>query len=602
MIPHGSSSSKETIFGPSQADAESDRTSLTEEAAERALTSENFGMVTETTSPCYSGTTQTTTTDGMHRDSQNGLHKLPDEILIEIIRRAASDRRIDRKTQVLSDPTLLESLTSYREVCKRWKILVDGTPSLWAFLYAGDLPSVEALQGMIEKSGNAPLVVSCGRGLWTVGLRYFVNMVTPQMHRCKALWIKTGDLVHPSTIQPLVSQPCPILEELHFDSGHWWEVWVDGFDSHAVQDGTAPTYFDIWALRHNAGRLKALSLRRVMGWRTGPNLANLRELELDWPRIWFKDLMESLAESPLLCTLTIGHSIWEMYRSPEPATSVELAFLTRIELRDASASFTHSLLSHISPPSLKQLLIHIRDFDLPLFPLGDAGPGYQAFLLSLVKAQGAIPIPIEIGVRYQQLFIAEDQTGYEFELSGEVMWPNGRLVHFVQSLSNISRLWSRMSTPSFALLFGTKYPESQDEGIQITQECLRSLMDIEAVTEIRLGNMADNVQRLYHLLSDAVDDENKPRRWLLPRLATLEIEGHQDHDAALVEMLEARYATTGTVNAETLAPLPLSLLKIVRHSDEVPEPQIAERIRNSIGEEHFRIVDVYEDEYILDFE
>ncbi|KAG9025048.1 hypothetical protein FS837_005103 [Tulasnella sp. UAMH 9824] len=334
----------------------------------------------------------------------------------------------------------------------------------------------------------------------------------------------------------------------------------------------------------------------------GSKLTNLRELKLEGSRIWFKSLVESLAESPLLRTLTINRSLRpEMDESPDSAIAIELPFLARIELRAVDASFAHALLSCINPTSLKQLAIHIWEFELLLFLLRDVGPAYQALFLSLMKAQGAIPIPIEVGIDHQRLSIIDNQIRRMFELSTEDIWPDGGLLHFMQALSNITRHWSTMPTPSFALLFGTTGPDLRGEEIHITQECLRSLMDIEGVTEIRLGNMADNVQRLYHLLSNAVDDENKPRRWLLPQLATLEIEGHQDHDAALVEMLEARYATTGTVNAETLAPLPPSLLKVVRHSDEVPEPQIAEKIRNSIGEEHFRI-DVYEDEYILDFE
>lgn len=561
-----------------------------EEAVKRAPASNNSGMVTETTSPRSSGTTQTPSTDGMQLDSQKEPQQLPDEILIEIIHRAASNPRIDPNTEVLSDPWLVESLTSYREVCKRWKIVVDGTPSLWAFFSADDLQSVEALQKMIEKSGNAPLVISYGRP-W-MGLEQFVEIVAPQMHRCKALWIKMKNSDYLSTIQTLFSQPCPLLEELHFDSKRRWRVRVDGIDSDTVQDGTGTIYFDIWALRHNAQRLEVLDLGQVADWRTGSKLTNLRELKLLWPMIWFENLMESLAESPLLWNLIIDYSLWEMYRFSERATVVELAFLTRIEFWKARASFAHSLLSHISPPSLRQLLIHIQDFNSPLFPLGDVGPGYQALFRSLMKAQGATPIPIEVGVRYQQLFVADKRTGREFELSGEVSWPGGHPVHFVQSLSNISRHWSTMSTPSLALLFGTKDQDSSDKRIRLTRECLRALFDIEGVTKIQLGDMADNVEQVYQLLSDAVDDEEKPRRWLAPRLAILEIVGHQSHDTALVQMLEGRYARATTADGDTLAPLPLSLLKLVRDSNEEPEPLIAGKIRSIIGEEHFR-VEVY---------
>lgn len=202
----------------------------------------------------------------------------------------------------------------------------------------------------------------------------------------------------------------------------------------------------------------------------GSNLTNLRELTLDSPMIWFKSLMECLAGSPLLHTLTINRSqLCEMYKVPESATTVELAFLTRIELRNASASFVHALLSHISPPSLNQLVLSIGDFDVPIFPLGEVGPAYHALLLSLLKAQGAEPIPILVEVWLQRLSLTDDQTGREFELLGEPIWPDGHVLHFVQSLSNISRYWSTMSSLSFTLLLEITAPYTQFEGIHITQ-------------------------------------------------------------------------------------------------------------------------------------
>ncbi|KAG8910303.1 hypothetical protein FRC00_008446 [Tulasnella sp. 408] len=522
----------------------------------------------------------------MWQDSPIGSHQLPEEILIEIIRRAASNRRLDPESLVPSDPTLFESLNRYREVCKRWKTVIDGTPSLWTFLSAHDFSSVEALQKVIEKSGNAPLVISCGHP-W-MGLQYFVETVAPQMRRCKVLWITASCLDHPSMFEPLLSHPRPILEELHFDPGCWWTVCVDGVDSN-TGDRSGTTYFDIWALRHNAKGLKALSLVYVEGWRIGSQLTNLRELRLDCSRMWSKSLMQGLAELSFLRTLIIDISFGEMHIFPDNATVVELPLLTRIELRREVTPFVHALLSRINPPSLKQLVLSISNFDSPLFPLGDVGPAYHALFLSLMKAQGAIPIPIEVRVGSLELSIADKQTGRRFELSAYGIQIGDYLGHFVQSLSNITRQWGTMSTPLFALLFGTTERGPRYKEIHLPQKCLRPLMDIEGVTEIRLGDTADHVEYLYQLISFPVDEEDQPRRWLLPRLTILEIKGHQSQDTALAHMLEARYATTVTANEDTLAPLPLALLILVRDSGKVPEPQIADKIRGIIGEEHFRL-------------
>ncbi|KAG9042164.1 hypothetical protein FS837_011195, partial [Tulasnella sp. UAMH 9824] len=563
-----------------------------EETVEPPPTSENFDTIAEATPPSHSRFPQTLTADGRRRDSRIKPPQLPEEILIEIIHFAASNPGIDPVTEVLSDPMLLQSLTSYRKVCKRWKAIIDGTPSLWTFLSANDVPSFEAFQRVIEKSGNAPLVISYGRE--GMELQHFVEAVIPLMHRCKVVWIGTSCLDDQWTLQPLLSQPCPILEELHFDPACSWTVSVDDIDSNTGQDSNGRIYFDIWALRHNAERLRALSFCYVEGRRMGSKLTNLRELKLEGSRIWFKSLVEYLAESSLLRTLTIDRSLRpEMDESPDSAIAIELPFLARIELRAVDASFAHALLSRINPTALKQLAIHIWEFESPLFLLRDVGPAYQALFLSLMKAQGAIPIPIEVGIDHQRLSVIDNKTGRMFELSAEEIWPDGGLVHFVESLSNITRHWSTMSTPSFALLFGTTDPDLRGEEIHITQECLRSLMDIEGVTEIRLGPMADNVQGVYKLLSYPVDGEDQPWRWLLPRLSILEVEEHQSHDIALVQMLEARYATTVAAAEVTLAPLPLSLLKLVRHSSKAPESQIMEKIRNIVGAEYFQL-GVYE--------
>ncbi|KAG8916366.1 hypothetical protein FRC01_003194, partial [Tulasnella sp. 417] len=500
------------------------------------------------------------TKEAMCRDSRSELCQLPEEILVEIIRLAASNPRIDRYTGVLSDPTLLQSLSSYREVCKRWKAVIDGTTSLWAFLSLDDAPSSEALQKVIEKSGDAPLVISDGNG-W-IGCQPYVTMIPPQMHRCKALWIKAdcpGDLW---ALQPLLAKPCPLLEELHFHSEHPWIVLADGVDPKAGQGSGRFDHFDIWALRCNAGKLKTLSFGSVRSWRTGSKLNNLRELRLDWPRGFFRNLMEALAESPLLRTFVlVGPS--PLYRPGERGLTVELGFLTRIELQKVNASFAQMMLSHINPPSLKQLFISVSRFMSPLFPLGDVGAGYQALFRSLANAQGVVTVPIEVGIRVQELVLADNRTGCELVLLVDEYLPETFPIHFMQSLSIISRCWSSVSTPpSLALLIGTTNPDQRDGKFDMTQEDLRPMMNLEGVTEIQVGKMVRSVQHLYERLSAAARWEDQPPRWPLPQLAILAIEGQAEHDDALVRMLQDRYSAVGTGTADTVVPSPLSLLKL----------------------------------------
>ncbi|KAG8921567.1 hypothetical protein FRC01_000182 [Tulasnella sp. 417] len=417
------------------------------------------------TLPNGSGSTPVVIKEGMCRDSRSQLPQLPEEILVEIIRLAAFNPQIGWDTGGLFDPTLFQYLTSYREVCKRWKAVIDGTPTLWAFLALDGIPSVEALQWVIEKSADAPFVISDRDG-WT-GSQSYITMISPQMHRCKALWIQPNRPSYDFILQTLLANPCPLLEEVHFHPDHPWRVRVDDVDSNAGQDGSGSDYLDIWALCHNAGRVKTISFRSVRNsWRAGSKLSNLRELRLSWPRTFFPYLMEALAESPLLRTFVlVGSSV--LYREGERGLMAELGFLTRIEIREVDASFAQMMLSHINPPSLKQLFISIPAFKSPVFPLGDVGAGHQALFRSLAEAQGLVPVPIEVGMRVQELVLADNHTYRE--------------------LKSIAK-------PSLALLIGTTNPDQRDGKFDMTQEDLRPLMDLEGVTEIQVGKMVRSVQ------------------------------------------------------------------------------------------------------------
>lgn len=138
-------------------------------------------------------------------------------MLIEIIRLAASNPKIDQHTNLLSDPTLFQTLNNYRRVCRRWRSVIDGASTLWAFLSA-DTGSAKVVQRAIAKSRDAPLVISYGAGKMV--LPQFARMVIPQMHRCGALWITehNENAPHELGASSLLDTPCPHLEDLHVPS------------------------------------------------------------------------------------------------------------------------------------------------------------------------------------------------------------------------------------------------------------------------------------------------------------------------------------------------------------------------------------------------
>ncbi|KAG8915154.1 hypothetical protein FRC01_003765 [Tulasnella sp. 417] len=524
------------------------------ENADLASASGNTHIVAATTFPHDSGVGRSTAEDGIYlwRDSRGGPRQLPEELFIEIIRQAASNPRIDPNSELLSDPTFFHALNDYRRVSKGWKTIIDGASTLWAFLSA-DTPSSRVVQNAIAKSKNSPLVISYGSGV--MELQRFIELVAPQMGRCKALWmdVKKSDA---SAVQSLFDKPCPSLEELHIHGKSLFgpTVHIDSTDANMES-----LRFALWALRHNPRGIKILSLRSAGGWRTGLSLTELRELRLAGSRIHVDDLIEFLRELPLLRMLVIERSTSRTGQRIVDESIVEVPLLTRLELQRVDSSLAHAILSRIHPPSLKQLIMSIT-FSSSVFHLGDVGTGYQTFIRSLIEAQGTSPIPIVVGAIIQRFAIADKQTYREFELSGA-------------------------GGPSFILRFGAK--DHPDDSIHMTREILKPLMDIKGIVKIQVGERAFNVQYLYQRLSYAIAGADRSRRWLLPQLGILEVHGHEGQDKDLVHMLERRHDRTGIVIGDTVAPLPLYLVKLVRQSLQRIQPQIAENIRSIIGEEHF---------------
>ncbi|KAG8946807.1 hypothetical protein FRC00_009406, partial [Tulasnella sp. 408] len=515
----------------------------------------------------------------------NKNHQLPDELLAEIIRRAASNAELDRETHSLSDPTLFKSLGVYRGVCKRWRSLIDDTPALWAFLSA-DASSPEVLKRAIKKSKNALVIISFGAG--KMKQEQFVNMVAPEMHRCRALWMSGKESSGSARmLQLLFNAPCPNLEELHCYFSPGWTIKTNDTAVDIWRDGVKLPCFNIWALQNNTQRLRVLGFGQLVEWRIGSRLTNLYELELRESELTAGQLLESLTELPLLRSLVVDRPAAISDQDVRLMSTVDLAFLNRMELLNVTASFAHATLSHITPPSLKQFAISVRNFDLPVLPLDDIATHFQRLIFSLLEAQGTVPIPIRIGDNFLAVSLSDHETSREFELSGVNLWSTQNRSRCTQSIVDLTRWWGSVSTPSFSLQWGmVLFPEGP--GV-MPPEILKPLMDITAVVDIKLGGAVYGVQHLYQRLSYTVRGKDPEiRRWLLPRLVTLEVDGKEDFDINLTRMLRDRYAAIAYPNGDQGAPLPFSMVKLIRRSSRIqPELDYTSEIRSIVGEEHF---------------
>ncbi|KAG8915155.1 hypothetical protein FRC01_003766 [Tulasnella sp. 417] len=549
----------ETGRYPSQADDESEHIEITKRALQLAEALHNIDPDAQIIWSRYPRINHLMATKKMQRYTICAPPQLPNEVFIEIIHCAAFNPQINETTRLLSDPTYFQLLYGYRRVSKHWRDVIDGAPMLWSFLSA-DTPWPAVVQRAIEKSRNVSVTISYGAGKLDLG--QFIEMVAPQMHRCKALWMRSWPvrLLNLTTLQTLLEKECPLLEELHFHPGCGeWRVPADRAHSNTEQTARGIPHFDIWALRQNTHGLKSLSFSGVRSWRAGSAFANLQELKLELPWISAQELVESVAESPLLRSLVINAPRAGEIQDVVHAPTVELAFLTRMELLHSPASFAHKVLSHITPPCLNQLVISISEFDSPTFPLTDIGAEYQALILSLVEAQGMAPIPIH----WDPFAAACSQAR----------------IRSAQYFADLSRCWDSASTGCFDLILS-------DE-VSLPQENLKPLMDIAGISKIQVGEGVHYVHNLYRRLSYAVCGVAQSRQWLLPRLTVLEIEEQGEVDEALVAMLKTRYAAVGTIPGDIAAPLPFSQIKLVRYLKNAPRPEIFDAIKNIVGENQF---------------
>ncbi|KAG9042166.1 hypothetical protein FS837_011197 [Tulasnella sp. UAMH 9824] len=340
------------------------------------------------------------------------------------------------------------------------------------------------------------------------------------------------------------------------------------------------------ALQNNTQRLRVLGFGRLAEWRIGLRLNNLQELVLRESEVTVGQLLESLTGLPLLRSLVVDRPPAISDQAILLISTVELEFLTRMELLNVTASFAHAALSHITPPSLRQLAISVRDFDLPVLTLDDIVTHCQELILSLMETHGTLPIPVRIGDNFLAVSLSEHRTSREFELSGVNLWTTQNRSRCTQSIVDLIKWWGSVSTPSFSLQWGM-VPLSEGNGA-MPPEILKPLMDITAVVKIQAGGAVYGVQHLYQRLAYAVRGrDGDTRRWLLPRLEVLEVEQHECFDGNLVRMLRDRYAAIARANGDPGAPLPFSMVKLVRTPRITPELDHTSEIRSIVGEEHF---------------
>ncbi|KAG8990207.1 hypothetical protein FRB90_001861 [Tulasnella sp. 427] len=149
--------------------------------------------------------------------------QLPPELLVETVCVALPEPTVNKTIRAISNPELLPALIRHSSVCRKWKGIINGAATLWAFLSA-DRASVSRLRLAFEGSQSAPLVITTGN--LTMNSAAFLEIIKPQVHRSQSLCVmpfvpmrerlerRRVDWDHDATYV-LLQQPCPAPEELH---------------------------------------------------------------------------------------------------------------------------------------------------------------------------------------------------------------------------------------------------------------------------------------------------------------------------------------------------------------------------------------------------
>ncbi|KIO15680.1 hypothetical protein M407DRAFT_34738, partial [Tulasnella calospora MUT 4182] len=302
------------------------------------------------------------------RNSFAAINKLPTEVLVEVVRLAASDRELDHdwRTGLLIDPNLLKNLSRLSLVCQFWKNTIDADGSLWAFL-AADTTSLRPLKMAIAKSRNVPVVITSGKN--QMNEIDFAATVTPFIHSCRVLCLAPRRMGYPEEggVYQLLQQPSPILEGLYFRGTLGGFTGWGGRDSQKDPQKPRRQKTEIWVLENSPERLKVLRLRWVDWCWARLTLSNLRDLKLSFMTISASELLECISGAPRLESFHVERLTedWTEDADLPAAQTVPLPSLRQIQIFQVSMAFAHYMLSNIVPLSLEHIVLVTTSFTNP---------------------------------------------------------------------------------------------------------------------------------------------------------------------------------------------------------------------------------------------
>ncbi|KAG9018138.1 hypothetical protein FRB90_012159 [Tulasnella sp. 427] len=495
----------------------------------------------------------------MAREKWNSMlpvQSLPPELLVETVRLALPEPTFDKPTGAISNPELLPALIGFSSVCRRWRDIINGAASLWAFLSA-DGTSASLLQLVLERSQSAPLVITTGN--LRMNTAQFLSIATPQVYHSRSLCVmpfvservgaRREDSEH-DAMYGLLQQPSPVLEELHINGRRG--SWSEG--QFVLRE------FKVWALENVAVNLRVLRVER-MHWCWTPDLSRLQELKLSRIGISpFDFILKCLGNATNLRVLDLEalHLIQAGHQDPplrlEP---VNLKFLQALTLSTMKTDNIARSLQCITTPSLRKLILsttYVTAGAESLFATGTPSTCYHDLFRSIVTARKE-QVPLYVFDESFRLAISNLDDGSEVTIEGLALteWEATNLVKW------LAAIWNPLSSVASICLILEK--------VNISQERIAPFTHIKNISSIRILEEVEDVHYLYDLLLRPAPLEGGGNDWLFPRLATLQVVGSLEAVEVpwLVHVLGARWeANQKAIPSGSAKPEPPEIVELLR--------------------------------------
>ncbi|KAG8952683.1 hypothetical protein FRC00_006661 [Tulasnella sp. 408] len=436
----------------------------------------------------------------------------------------------------ISDDTPVQDLILLTLVCKLWRSVVEGTPSLWCCISGHE--AVPRVRKALTMAKDASLEILYDEDVARTSPEAFFEEICGLFAQWKFLSVRAGSSDSP--MATLQTTPPPNLKTLQLRAP-WSRRWKGGSIA-LFQGEPAPL------------ALKELCVDGIPVVVEPLRLSGLRFLALSrMPIVSEDELLRILRESPALerCYLYSLVSLQEFPPGPgqEPsrlqevkAPSIELSHLRHLALCGLPVFFTHLVLSVIRAPNLRSVAVDCKIDRHGHSPISDLFTTHISHHSPTLTALTSTAQNIEI-ISYSDVHWRISAGNLIITLEGGTF----KLQHLYETLEWLfSQLGKNFNTLPVSLSL---------HELEINTKSFIQLTSILKVTKLELWTASSFEQEesetqprnIISLLSRPLT--STPSQWVVPELESLDTNVvHEDGKTKILDMVRARHAFIETQN------------------------------------------------------